>query len=482
MSKYREFGNTKIICTIGPASHDTDTLVKMIEAGMDVARLNFSHGTHSDHLKVIESVREACRRTGEDITLLQDLSGPKIRTGLLQSKTVVLKEGAPLTFTIDDIAGDEKKVSTTYKQLPRDVQPGDTILLDDGKMKAQVVSKSEREVQCVVINGGVLAEKKGMNLPGVKTTVASFTDKDIEDLKFGLAQGIDYVALSFVRTANDVRQLREVIIREGQKGVRVPIVAKIEKPEAVENIDSIIEEADVIMVARGDLGVELPPEDVPPVQKMIVRKCNHAGKPVIIATQMLESMIENPRPTRAEASDVANAVLDGADAVMLSGETSVGKFPIEAVQTMDRIIRKAEAQRPDRLNLEEYGTASGQSVFDAVAQAACVMAWQIRAKAIVTLTHSGSTAAKISKYRPLSRIIAITGRERILRRLNIIWGIRGIIMPDFEDRAADAAFKLIKDKLLEHGYVEKGDYVVFTAGIPLMSKGTTNTVKVEKVE
>lgn len=456
--------------------------MRMIQAGMDVVRLNFSHGTQSDHLRIIENVREAARRVGENITLLQDLSGPKIRTGLLQSKTVVLKEGASLTFTIDDILGTAERISTTYKLLPHDVQPGDIILLDDGKMKVKVVSKTERDVHCTVINGGILGEKKGMNLPGVKTTVPSFTEKDVEDLKFGLAEGIDYVALSFVRTPDDVRQLRELIIREGQKGVRVPIVAKIEKPEAVENIDAIIEEADVIMVARGDLGVELAPEDVPPIQKMIVRKCNEAGKPVIIATQMLESMIENPRPTRAEANDVANAVLDGADAVMLSGETSVGRYPVEAVQMMDRIIRKAETQRPAEYHLPDYGRAPAETVFDAVAQAACVMAWQIRAKAIVPLTHSGSTAATISRYRPFARIIAVTGRERILRRLNLIWGVRGIVMPDFEDRAADAAFKMIKDRLLQEGYVERGDYVVFTAGIPLMSKGTTNTVKVEKVE
>ncbi len=481
MSKYKEFGNTKIIGTVGPASQDVDILVKMFEAGMDVVRLNFSHGTHSDHLKVIENVREASRRIGEDITLLQDLSGPKIRTGLLQSKTVVLKEGAYLTFTIDDIAGDENRVSTTYKQLPHDVQPGDTILLDDGKMKVQVVSKSDREVRCVVINGGTLAEKKGMNLPGVKTTVASFTEKDVVDLKFGLAQGIDYVALSFVRTAHDVRQLREVIIREGQKGVRVPIVAKIEKPEAVENIDSIIEESDVIMVARGDLGVELPPEDVPPVQKMIVRKCNEAGKPVIIATQMLESMIDNPRPTRAEASDVANAVLDGADAVMLSGETSVGKFPIEAVQTMDRIIRKAETHSQRRLSFEQINLGE-ENVFDAVAQAACVLAQQINAKAIVLITHSGTTAIKVSRYRPPSRIIAVTGRERILRRLNLVWGVRGIVLPDLDTNSIDVALKQVMERLLSQGYVERGDYVVFTAGIPLMSKGSTNTVKVEMVE
>ncbi|HWP82156.1 MAG TPA: pyruvate kinase [Bacteroidota bacterium] len=481
MNKARVFGHTKIICTIGPASDHVDVLVQLIEAGMDVARLNFSHGSHEEHRKVIENVKEASRRTGEHITLLQDLSGPKIRIGTLKDKTVELKTGGKLSITIDDIPGTAEKISTTYKLLPNDVKPGDTILLDDGKMKLQVVGRSAREVECVVVNGGVLSEKKGMNLPGVRTSISSFTEKDVEDLKFGLANGIDYVALSFVRTADDIRQLREVIIREVQKGIRVPIVAKIEKPEAVDAIDSIIDEADVIMVARGDLGVELPPEDVPPVQKMIVKKCNEAGKPVIIATQMLESMIENPRPTRAEANDVANAVLDGADCVMLSGETSVGKYPVEAVRTMDRIIQRAEGQRSDSLNIEDV-REEGEEMFNAVARAACVIARQVKARAIVPITHSGATAMRISKYRPLARIVAVTARDRILRRLNLVWGVRGIVIPDFDRSATDVAFKQIKDKLLESGYVSKGDYVVFTAGIPLMSKGTTNTVKVEIVE
>jgi len=306
---------TKIVATIGPASQMTDTLVRMIEAGMDVARLNFSHGSHSMHAMVLQSVREACKRTGQHLSILQDLSGPKIRTGLLEEATVELKTGGQFTFTIDDIRGNEQRVSTTYKRLPQDVKIGDTILVDDGKMKLTVASKTETDVICTVVNGGILAEKKGMNLPGVKVSVASFTEKDVEDLKFGLANDIDYVALSFVRSADDIRQLREVIIKEVQKGKRVPIVAKIEKPEAVENIDEIIAETDVVMVARGDLGVELAPEDVPVAQKMIVRKCNEAGVPVIVATQMLESMIGNPRPTRAEANDVAKGAQGALDRV-----------------------------------------------------------------------------------------------------------------------------------------------------------------------
>ena len=299
MNRPSKFGNTKIVCTIGPASQSVDVLVELIEAGMDVARLNFSHGTHEQHLKVIENVKEASRKTGEYITLLQDLSGPKIRTGLLGEKTVELKTGATFTFTINDVPGNVQRVSTTYRELPKDMEIGDTILVDDGKMKFTVLSKNESDVVCKVVNGGILSEKKGMNLPGVKVSVPSFTEKDVVDLKFGLANDIDYVALSFVRAAEDIRQLREILIKEAPKSKRIPIVAKIEKGEAVEAIDAIIKEADVIMVARGDLGVELPPEDVPVIQKMIVRKCNEVGVPVIIATQMLESMIENPRPTRA---------------------------------------------------------------------------------------------------------------------------------------------------------------------------------------
>src|SRR3972149_4975221 len=355
MNRPRLFGHTKIVCTIGPSSQEVDRLVELIQAGMDVARLNFSHGSHEEHLGVIRNMREASKKTGEAITALQDLSGPKIRTGVVQNHSVELKEGQRFIFTIDDIVGDSTRVSTTYHALPKDVRKGDTILVDDGKIKMTVTGATTRDVQCEVLNGGVLKDKKGMNLPGVKVSASSLTDKDLEDLKFGLANDVDYVALSFVRTGEDIKNLREVIIREGKKGIKIPIIAKIEKPQAVENIDAIIAESDGIMVARGDLGVELPPEEVPLVQKMIVRKCNEAGKPVIIATQMLESMIENPRPTRAESNDVANAVLDGADAVMLSAETSVGRYPVEAVQTMDKIIRKAETVRHDRLDEVDGG-------------------------------------------------------------------------------------------------------------------------------
>lgn len=477
----KDFGNTKIICTIGPASQSVEKIVQLIMAGMDVARLNFSHGTYDEHLKTIQNIREARKQTGEYIGVLQDLSGPKIRTGSLKDKSVVLQEGSSLTFTTEDVAGTAERVSTTYKGLPNDVEARDLILLDDGKMSVRVISKTSTDVKCTVETGGILSEHKGMNLPGVRVSASSVTEKDIEDLKFGIANDVDYVALSFVRSHDDIRKLRDIIVTETQRGRRFPIVAKIEKSEAVSNIDKIIAESDGIMVARGDLGVEMPTEEVPIIQKSIVRKCNQQGVPVFVATQMLESMIENPRPTRAEASDVANAVLDGADAVMLSGETSVGKFPVEAVSVMDKIIRRAEVTHRDRLDILQTPGSQEDNVFDAVARSACLLAKQVKAKVIVPITHSGVTALRISKYRPEAKIVAVTGREKVLCRLNIIWGVRGIVFPDYMDNT-DVALNKIKNELKSRGYVEAGDYVVFTAGIPLMAKGTTNTVKVEKVD
>ncbi len=481
MIRTKDFGNTKIVCTIGPASQSVDQLVKLVMAGMDVARLNFSHGTYEEHLKTIENIREARKQTGEHIGILQDLSGPKIRTGMLKDKSVVLQEGTYLTFTTQDIAGTADRVSTTYKGLPGDVEPNDLILLDDGKMSVKVVSKTSTEVKCIVVNGGILSEHKGMNMPGVRVSASSVTEKDIEDMKFGLANDVDYVALSFVRGPEDIRKLRETIMSEAQKGSRFPIIAKIEKSEAVSNVDKIIAESDGIMIARGDLGVEVPTEEVPIIQKMIVRKCNEQGVPVIVATQMLESMIENPRPTRAEATDVANAVMDGTDAVMLSGETSLGKYPVEAVAVMDRIIRRAEATHKDRLDIVQTPGSQEDNVFDAIARSACLLAKQVKAKAIVPITHTGVTALRISKYRPEAKIITVTGRDKVLCRLNMVWGVRGIVIPDFAEDT-DAALKRIKGILKSLGYVESGDYVVFTAGIPLTAKGTTNSVKVEKVD
>ncbi len=479
MRDKKTVAKTKIICTIGPASQNIARLVELIQAGMDVARLNFSHGSYDDHLKAMGNIREASAQTGETVAVVQDLCGPKIRTGRLKDSQIVLKEGEKIIFTTSDIVGDEKRVATTYHALPQDVKRGDTILLDDGNLAVQVLATTKTEVECKVITGGILKEHKGMNLPGVKLSTPSLTEKDVEDLKFGLTNDVDYVALSFVRSAEDLRHLRSVI--KQQTARRVPIIAKIEMKEAIDAIDSIIAESDAVMVARGDLGVEMMPEDVPILQKMIVTKCNEAGVPVIIATQMLESMIENPRPTRAEASDVANAVLDGADAVMLSAETSIGKYPVETVRTMDHIISRAETRGQDHLGIMHRKDAGQEDVYDALARSACVLAGQIHAAAIIPLTHSGDAAIRISKYRPEARIIPVAENERILRRINLVWGLRGIVVLDLTNDI-DAAFRRIIEQLKHDGSVERGDYVVFTAGLPLMAMGTTDTIKVEMVQ
>jgi pyruvate kinase len=452
---------------------------KMIRAGMDVVRLNFSHSTHEEHRAAMKAVREAAERAGEPIAILQDLQGPKIRTGKLASPEVRLVDGAKFIITINEIAGNAERVSTTYQDLPKDVKPGDTILMDDGLLQLKVLSSTTTDVVTEVVHGGILKEHKGINLPGVSVSALSLTDKDIDDLEFGIANDIDYVALSFVRTGDDIRRLREFIIAKIDKGKKLPIIAKIEKREALDNIDEIIREADAIMVARGDLGVECATEDVPIAQKMICKKANAAGKPVIIATQMLESMIENPRPTRAEANDVANGVLDGADAVMLSGETSVGKYVVEVVRTMDLIIRRAEEEYRDQLDLADEAGEKQAEVFKAIGRAACVLAKQIGAAAIVPITHSGETAKTIAKYRPYGKIIAVTDRERIRRRLNLVWGVRSILVPKIAD--TDTTLATIQQELLKSGYVNKGDYIVMTAGIPLLARGTTNMVKVEKI-
>ncbi len=393
----------KIVCTLGPSSNGVEMLTSLLHAGMDVVRLNFSHGTYEEHRSTLKNVREAAKRSSVELTVLQDLQGPKIRIGDLGVPFIELQEGAPFTITTDHVIGGPTKVSTTYSGLANDVRPGDTLLLDDGKLQLSVREIRGNDVICTVVVGGSLSAHKGINLPGVAVSAPSFTEKDLRDLEFGIQQDIDYVALSFVRKAEDIRELRKAIIERVGNGRSLPIIAKIEKPQAISNIDSIIAAADGIMVARGDLGVELPPEDVPILQKMIIRKCNRVGKPVIVATQMLESMIHSPTPTRAEASDVANAVVDGCDAVMLSGETSVGSYPLEAVRIMDRIISKVESEGVGRSRVLDRSVASVEGRPDALGRAACVLAEQMRAAAIVVVTRSGQTARIISHYRPRSQ-------------------------------------------------------------------------------
>lgn len=469
----------KIVCTLGPSSSSVEKLVELIYAGMDVVRLNFSHGTHEDHLATIRNVHEAVKKTGTEVTVLQDLQGPKIRVGNFGVPFVELKQGNRFSITAEPVVGTEEIVSTSYANMAKDVRRGDMILLDDGKIRLRALDVGGDTVVGEVEVGGILSAHKGINLPGVSVSAPSFTEKDLKDLEFGLTLDIDYVALSFVRTADDIRRLRSAIVERIEPGRFLPIVAKIEKPQAVKNIDAIVAEADGIMIARGDLGVELPPEDVPILQKMIIRKCNEVGKPVTIATQMLESMINNPTPTRAEASDVANAVMDGGDAVMLSGETSVGRYPLEAVQMMDRIIKKVESEGTGG-RVQERGPHAVESRLDALGRAACVLAEQMNAAAIITVTHSGETARVIARYRPRPKIIAITDRTKILRRLNLVWGVHGLVIDELVGDS-DKSLEKIQKHLVQSGLVQQGEYMVMLAGQPFFARGSTNFIKVEKV-
>jgi pyruvate kinase len=476
------FGKTKIVCTLGPASSSLEMLLRLMDSGMDVVRLNFSHGSHDDHKKALASVRAAMKSSGRTVSILQDLQGPKIRIGEVDGSSVDIVAGQELTITTESVNGTARKVSTSFANLPRDVTPGEPILIDDGRIRLRVREVDGAEVRCVVEVGGKLSSHKGINLPGVPVSAPSFTDKDLDDLAFGLREDVDYIALSFVRTADDIRQLRaEIEHRMPGPGTAPGIIAKIEKPQAIADIDAIIAEATGVMVARGDLGVELPPEDVPMLQKMIIRKCNAAGKPVIVATQMLESMIASPTPTRAETSDVANAVVDGCDAVMLSGETSVGRYPIESVAIMNRIILKVESERHGLQRVMDRPLDSAESRHDALGRAACVLAEQMKSAAIVTLTHSGETARVLARYRPDPPIVALTLSTKTLRMLNLIWGVRGMAIQSLS-ADSDAALQQIQEHLLRQGVVRRGEYVVLLAGQPLFARGSTNFIKVEMIQ
>jgi pyruvate kinase len=473
-------GKTKIICTLGPASSSVGTLVDLIESGMGIVRLNFSHGTEEEHREVLKNVRQAVERAGVEVSVLQDLQGPKIRIGELSVPSIDLRQGEKLVITTEALVGGPGRVSTTYEALSRDVHPGADILLDDGKLRLKVLEVRGKDVTCEVLVGGSLSAHKGINLPGVVVSAPSLTEKDIHDLEFGLASDVDYVALSFVRTADDVRNLRAAIAARRPAGLRPLIIAKIEKPQAIANIDQIISAADGVMVARGDLGVELPAEDVPILQKMIIAHCNGAGKPVIIATQMLESMVNSPTPTRAEVSDVANAVLDGGDAVMLSGETSVGKYPVDTVRMMARIIRKVESERPGKRRLMLEARTTVENRHDALGRSACVLADQMRAAAIVTVTNSGQTARVIARYRPDPPIIAVTDSARTLRALGVVWGVRGLVIENLGDDS-DSALARVQERLMASGLVKRGEYIVLLAGQPFFARGSTNFIKVEKI-
>ena len=448
----------KIICTLGPATDTAETIEALVRAGMDVARLNFSHGTHADHERRLRWVREASERVGKPVAVLLDLQGPKIRTGKMMDDRIVLHEGAEVSITTEDVLGTPERFSTTYQGLPTDVHVGDEILLADGRLKLVVTRKVKKtEIRCRVLVGGELGSNKGINLPGTRVSAPSLTEKDLADLHFGLSIGIDYVALSFVRTAEDVLEIKRIV------GDAVPVIAKIEKPQAVANIDAIAEIADGVMVARGDLGVELPLERVPLIQKMLIERTNSVGKIAIVATEMLESMVQAPRPTRAEVSDVANAILDGADAVMLSAETASGAYPVEAVKTMAAIISDVERSQRYR-ELKPHNLARSDSFASAVARACCAAAEQLGLNSIVACTQTGRSARLIAEHRPEARIFGLTPLKESYRRMALYWGVIPLMCPTYE--TPEEMLQIVSDVLVREGWARKGDAVVISSGVP----------------
>lgn len=473
-----QFNRTKVVATIGPSSSSEEVLKEMIKAGVDICRLNFSHGSHDLHLATINTVRKINNDLGTHVTLLCDLQGPKIRLGEMENGEAFWEKGDEVIFTTIKTIGTRHKVYITYPQFPRDVKAGDKILVDDGKLELDVTgSNGVDEVHAVVAIGGVVSSKKGVNLPNTYISLPSLTEKDLKDLDFALEQNVDWIALSFVRSADDIFDLRQRIAAKGKHAL---IIAKVEKPEAVRNIDAVVEATDAVMIARGDLGVEMPMEEVPVIQKAVVRKCLANSKPVIIATQMMETMITNPKPTRAEANDVANAVMDGADAVMLSGETSVGLYPVRVVEFMDRIIRKVEADKaiynmPYSLNVN-----SDTFLSDAVCLNAVLMSKEVEAKAIISMTKSGYTAFKIAGFRPEAKVFIFSDDRELLTKVNLIWGVRGFLYDKYA--STDETFHDVIEILKNEEYLAPGDLVINTASMPIQAKARTNTLKITVVD
>ncbi|MFY9140489.1 MAG: pyruvate kinase [Thermacetogeniaceae bacterium] len=467
---------TKIVCTIGPASDSLEMMKKMIEAGMDVARLNFSHGTHEEHEARINRLRQAMEETGKSIALMLDTKGPEIRTGYVKGDQVTLKEGSQVVITTEDILGDEKRFSITNRTLPQIVAAGNTIMIADGMLQLEVISTTDTEILCKVITGGELGNQKNVNVPGVSLDLPSLTEKDIDDINFGIEQGVDFIAASFVRRSSDVLAIRRLL---ESRDADIHIISKIENEEGVKNIDDIIKVSNGIMVARGDMGVVIPAQDVPLIQKTIIKKCNRVGKPVITATQMLDSMIRNPRPTRAEASDVANAILDGTDAVMLSGETAAGKYPLEAVRMMSRIAERTEESLDYENILLQRTAERPNTTTDAISHASCSIAQDLGAVAIITSTKSGFTARSVSKYRPRAPVIAVCPDERVRRKLCLVWGVQPLPTEDINN--TDEMIKKAVDTSLNEGLIKCGDLIVITAGVPAGVPGTTNLIKVHIV-
>jgi len=470
-----EFNKTKIIATVGPASNTKRKLIELIKAGTDVFRLNFSHGKYEDHARIVKFIRDINKQLGTNICILQDLQGPKIRIEEVQKGTKI-KTGNKLIITTKSIIGNANKVSTSYKRLPSDISVKDIILIDDGKIELVVESIKSNEVHTRVIHGGKLKSRKGINMPNTMVSAPSLSSKDKKDLEFALEHNLEWLALSFVRKASDIVQLRRRIERTGKE---ILIIAKIEKPEAIDNIDDIIEVSDGIMVARGDLGVEIQSEEVPMIQKKIVQKCRKVAKPVIIATQMMESMIENPRPTRAETNDVANAVMDGADALMLSAETAVGQFPVEVITSMVSTIRSVEDQADIYYRHYEKGGESEFFLNDSVVHMSTKLAQYTDAQAIVGLTHRGYTAFKLSSYRPHASIFIFTNNRPFINTMNLVWGVRGIYYNKAE--STDATISDVYNILQKKGYVKKDDVIINLVAMPINQPGRVNTLQINRI-
>ena len=469
---------TKIVATLGPASSDKETLRQMFLSGLNVCRLNFSHGSHEDHAGVVKTIRELNDETGLNVAILADLQGPKIRTNEMENNGVELVNGSIVTIGIEKVLGTAERFSINYEKLPQDVQAGERILLDDGKLALEVVATDgKKEFTAKVIHGGILSSKKGVNFPNTRISMPSLTPKDLEDLDFALSQDVDWIGLSFVRSARDITELKHII---ATKNAKAKVIAKIEKPEAIDDIDEIIRESDGLMVARGDLGVEVPFQKVPLIQKMLITKCITQAKPIIVATQMMETMINNITPTRAEVNDVANAVLDGADAVMLSGETSVGKFPVEVIKTMANIVTEME-QFDGIYNKEELPERNqARFITDSICFNACRLSQRVEANAILTMSFSGYTAYKIASQRPKSTIFVFTSNKQILTQLNLVWGVRAFYYDkqiSTDHTIADIKYLLKKENLLN-----EGDLVINVASIPLEELGSSNMLKLSYVD
>ena len=467
---------TKIVCTLGPASQSEEVLKELMLNGLNVCRFNFSHGSHEEHKGRIDMVKKVREELNKPIAILLDTKGPEIRTGNFADPEVLLEEGSEFTITMDEVVGTKEICTVSYKGLADDVKEGDSILIDDGLVGLRVKSVENGNIKCIVENSGIVKNHKGVNVPGVKINLPAITPKDISDIEFGIEEGIDMIAASFVRKASDVLAIREIL--EKNNAGDVLILSKIENQEGVENIDEILQVSDGIMVARGDLGVEIPTEEIPIVQKMIIKKCNELAKPVITATQMLDSMIRNPRPTRAEVTDVANAIYDGTDAIMLSGETAAGKYPVEAVKVMASIAKRIEQTLDYDRMLKEKGSKN-VTVTDAISHATCTTAVDLNASAIITSTSSGYTAKMVSKFRPQAPIIAATSNEAVMRRLALTWGVCPI-----KSALAGNTDEVIEKSIeasIENGYVKNGELVVITAGVPVGVSGTTNLIKVHVI-